>query len=134
MAEDILEDTQGGIRLPARITLFGSASRDALLRVTPRPRAQRATRALVYTGFALLLAPLAALIPPHVPWAIVVLALGAWRAHREWLGEYELHVFEGECPRCGEKLKLDERYVTLPHVVPCYACHAQPQLTTGGPT
>lgn len=119
------------MRLDARLTLFGSASRPATLEVTPRPRAQRATRALLYTGFALLLAPLAAVVPPHVPWAIAVLGLGAWRARGEWRGEYELRAFEGACPRCGEKLKLDARYVTLPLAVPCYSCHAQPQLTAG---
>ena len=125
---DMLLENEGTIRLPARVTLFGSPSRDARLEVRPRSPARRGTQALVYTGFALLAAPLVAAIPPHFPWAIAVLGLGAWRARREWLGHYELFVFEATCPRCGEPLKLDERYVTPPLPVPCYSCHAQPML------
>ena len=90
------------------------------------------TRALATFGVALILALLVALIPPHAPWLLGVLAVGAWRARAEWRGEYELHEFAGACPRCGETLKLEERYITPPLVVHCDACHSQPQLTLDG--
>ena len=122
MADDIQRRT-------GRLALFGSASREAVLDVTPRPRSLRLRRALATGGLTLPAAVLAGLIPPHFPWALGVLGFGAWRARGEWRGEYRLHAFEGACPRCGNALKLDERYITPPLAVPCYGCHAQPQLT-----
>ena len=85
-------------------------------------------RALGTLGVTLVLAALAGIVPPHAPWILVVLAIGAWRARTEWRGAYELHAFEGACPRCGEPLRLEDRYVTPPLPVPCYGCHAQPLL------
>ena len=117
------------LRLTARLSLFGVSSKQAELDVTPRPRARRATRAVTTLAVALVAAAVAAIIPPHVPWLIGVLAIGAWRARAEWRGELDLHAFEGECPRCGAALKLEERHVTLPLPIPCYACHAQPMLS-----
>lgn len=86
-------------------------------------------RAALTAGASLVGAVVAGIIPPHVPWALGVLGLGAWRARAEWRGEYELHRFDGACPRCGNALELKEKYVTPPLAVPCYSCHAQPQLT-----
>jgi hypothetical protein len=122
------ESMEGRGTRRARLELFGAAPRDATLDVTPRPRARRASRAALTGGATLLGAALAGIIPPHVPWILGVMGFGAWRARAEWRGAYELHGFEGACPRCGAALKLDEKYVTPPLVVPCYACHAQPQL------
>ena len=119
----------GRTRLDARLTLFGSPPRPAVLDVTPRPRSQRTTRALTTLGATLVLALLVALIPPHAPWLLGVLAVGAWRARGEWRGEYALHELAGLCPRCDAPLELDERYITPPLVVHCDACHAQPMLT-----
>jgi hypothetical protein len=116
-------------RLPARLSVFGSPGRAVTLEVTPRPRTLRAARAIASGGIALVAAPFAALLPPHLPWALALIGVGAWRARAEWRGDYELHAFEGACPRCGAKLTVNERYITLPHPVPCYECHAQPLLT-----
>ncbi|HEX6588127.1 MAG TPA: hypothetical protein VF039_03810 [Longimicrobiales bacterium] len=111
------------------LTLFGAAPTQARLEVTPRPRSRRMTRAALSAGATLLGAAVAAIVPPHVPWALGVLGFGAWRTRAEWRGEYRLHAFDGSCPRCAAPLRLEEKYVTPPLAVPCYGCHAQPQLT-----
>jgi len=117
----------------ARLELFGVPARFATIELTPRPRRKRMTRALATIGGALVLALPVTLIPPHAPWLLGVLAVGAWRARSEWRGEYELHRFSGACPRCGGELQLQERYITPPLVVPCDACHSQPHLALAAP-
>lgn len=116
-------------RRSGRLTLFGATPTDATLEVTARPKSRRTTRAALTAGATLVGAIVAGIIPPHVPWALGVLGFGAWRTRAEWRGEYELHGFDGVCPRCGNALDLKEKYVTPPLAVPCYSCHAQPQLT-----
>ena len=129
MAETNRETATGRERRSARLELFGIEPGEATLAVTPRPKRRRLTRAVSTAGATLVGAIIAGILPPHVPWALGVLGLGAWRARAEWRGEYELHGFEGTCPRCGNVLELKENYVTPPLTVPCYGCHAQPQLT-----
>jgi hypothetical protein len=121
--------TEARLRIDARLSLFGAESRAAVLDVTARPRSQRLTRTLVTAGGALLVAPLVALVPPHLPWALGALGFGAWRARGEWRGDYLLHAFAGSCPRCGAPLEVADRYITLPAALTCYGCHAQPMLT-----
>lgn len=128
MDESIATKTNDRASRDARLTLFGSPTRAAVVDVTPRPRHQRMVRALATLGVTILLAALVGIIPPHVPWILGVLALGAWRTRGEWKGEYALHAFAGPCPRCGEPLRLEEKFITPPLAVPCYSCHAQPQL------
>ena len=127
-------DLAGRVSLTGRLEVFGSEPRPARLEVTARPRAKRATRAAGSAAATLLVAAGVALLPPHAPWLLAALAIGGWRTSREWRGEFELHAFEGTCPRCAEPLKLDERYITPPLQLPCYACHAQVQLTVGSAT
>lgn len=124
-----IEETGGRRTIAGRLTLFGAAPTDGTLEVTPRPMSRRTMRAALTAGATLVGAVGAGIIPPHVPWALGVLGLGAWRTRAEWRGEYELHRFDGTCPRCGNALELKEKYVTPPLAVPCYSCHAQPQLT-----
>lgn len=119
----------GAERRSGRLELFGAPRTEASLELTPRPKSRRRTRAALVAAASLPAAVVAGLVPPHAPWALAVLGLGAWRARVEWRGEYELHRFEGSCPRCGGALRLDEKYVTPPLAVPCYGCHAQPRLT-----
>lgn len=132
-----MADVQAGtdtarVRRDARLTLFGSAPRAAMVEVTPRPRSRRMARALATAAASLVVAAIAGIIPPHAPWILGVLAIGAWRARAEWRGEYALHAFDGECPRCGAGLEIGDRYVTPPVTVVCYGCHAQPQLLIDG--
>ena len=123
------ESTEGRVRLEGRLSAFGSEPRIAILDVTPRPRAKRATRAAATAAGTLVVAAGVALLPPHLPWLLAALAIGGWRARGEWRGAYRLHGFEGSCPRCGEPIGLGDRYITPPLQVPCYACHTQSRLT-----
>ena len=122
----------GRVALNGRLEVFGADARPARLEVTPRPTGKRATRAAATGAATLVIAAGVALLPPHAPWLLAALAIGGWRTVREWRGEYQLHAFEGSCPRCGEPLKLEERYITPPMLLPCYSCHAQVQLTIEG--
>lgn len=47
-------------------------------------------------------------------------------------GRYQVHAFQGACPRCEEALKLDAgSRINLPHSMVCYACHHEPELVVG---
>lgn len=114
--------------LAARTVVFGSAPRPAHLVVTRRSRGERLGRTLIALVAALLAAPLLALLPPHVPWALAALIIGGWIARRQWLGELRVHQFSGDCPRCEAPLELDSSLITLPLRVACLNCHHEPRL------
>lgn len=68
-------------------------------------------------------------IPPHYPWPVLSLCLGAYLAHRFYTGRYVVRWFAGECPRCGRHLKLSAgARIDLPHTLTCFACHFEPSL------
>ncbi|MGK7312794.1 MAG: hypothetical protein ACN0LA_11205 [Candidatus Longimicrobiales bacterium M2_2A_002] len=113
----------------ARLVLPAAGSTEARVTVEPRPKATRTTRAAVILVMTLVLAPIAFLVPPHFLWPLVVLAVGAYFAYREWTGEYIVHGFEGACPRCGEPLEIEPgTRVRGRQRVECYGCHREPEL------
>ena len=123
----------------ATLVLPAAGSTEARLTVEPRPRRTRSTRAAVILATTLVLAPVAFLVPPHFLWPLVVLAVGAYFAYREWTGEYIVHDFDGACPRCGEPLEIEAgTRVRGRQRVECYGCHREPELvldeTTGEAT
>lgn len=113
----------------ARLLLPAAGSTEARLRVEPRARGTRRTRAALILGGSLALAPVAFLVPPHFLWPLLVLAAGAYFARREWTDAYIVHEFEGACPRCGEPLEVEPgtRIRERPRVE-CYGCHREPEL------
>lgn len=115
--------------VPARLTLFGYRPAPARLRARRRNAATRRTRALLTLGASVLLAPLLGLLPPHIPWALAVLGLGAYMAYRQWNGTWRVLAFEGDCPACGGALSLDSgALIDLPTTMTCYECHQEPRL------
>lgn len=40
-------------------------------------------------------------IPPHVPWVLVVLVVGALRARSRWVQRRTLVALHGTCPKCA---------------------------------
>ena len=113
----------------ARLVLPAAGTTEARLCVEPRPGRHRRTRAALILVAALIGAPTAFLVPPHFLWPLLVLAVGAYFAHREWTGEYVVASFEGACPRCGEALEVEAgTRIRSRQRVECYGCHREPEL------
>ncbi|HUH13212.1 MAG TPA: hypothetical protein VMK65_08885 [Longimicrobiales bacterium] len=109
---------------PARLTLFGFAATAARVRVAVRTRSWRVTRALFIGLGTLGITPLVALVPPHLPWALLSAGAGGVLALRRLRERTTLLAMEGTCPRCGAAQAL-EAPVPLAdgHRFPCQACH-----------
>jgi hypothetical protein len=119
----------------ARLSLRGHEPRPALLEVEYRSPKTRITRALLTLLGFWLLAPLVAIIPPHIPWALLAFVAGIYLAVKQWTGEYVVQRFEGQCPRCETPLPLPPgTRIKLPHRMVCFQCHHEPllQVDAGG--
>ena len=123
-----MEETR--IREPAaRITLFGFTATPARVRVASRPRSWRLTRALFIALGTLGITPLVALVPPHIPWAVLSLGTGSFLAVRRLRERTTLLAMEGSCPRCAAPQTLGEPMrLRAPHRFPCPACHHELEL------
>jgi len=74
-------------------------------------------------GLAVLVAPVAGLVPPHAPWILGVLGVGGLLARRRWHERFTVVGVEGPCPKCGEALEVPRGRLRTPHPVPCHSCH-----------
>ena len=116
-------NTAPGVRVPARITLFGFDPVQASARIEARTVRWRLNRTLTTVGVALLLAPLVALVPPHAPWALGSVGIGMILGRRKWLERYSLHALDGSCPSCGSPVSIPgTTRLRLPHPLPCDSC------------
>jgi hypothetical protein len=73
-------------------------------------------------------APFAALVPPHAPWAIGALGVGVVLARRRLSERFTLERVDGACPKCGETLSVKAGRLRRPHPVACDGCHHQTAL------
>lgn len=113
----------------ARITLFGFAATPARVRVAARPRSWRLTRALFIALGTLGITPLVALVPPHIPWAVLSLGTGSVLVVRRLRERTTLLAMEGRCPRCAAAQTLEEPVrLTGRHRFPCPGCHHELEL------
>lgn len=112
-----------GVRVPARLSIFGYDPAVVDLVVVPRSRRWRMLGAARTMGIALVLTPVAALVPPHAPWALGVLGVGAILARRRWQERYTVVGVEGVCPKCGADLEVGVGRLRDPHPLPCESCH-----------
>ncbi len=112
-----------GVPAPAHITLFGFDPARATARVETRGVAWRARRSSLALVGGVIVAPLAALVPPHAPWALAALGVSLVTARHYWTERHSLHALEGDCPRCGEGVSIS-RVVRLrhPHPISCTSC------------
>ena len=94
-----------------------------------QPLPARVLKSVASLVFFWALAPWSILVPPYYPWPVLCVCTGAYLAHLFWTGRYRVRWFVGQCPRCGGHLRmsLGER-ISLPHTVPCLACHFEPAL------
>ena len=81
-------------------------------------------------GLTLIVAALVALIPPHAPWAVAALGIGATITRRRWLERHTVRSMSGDCPRCATPLSVDRpTRLRHPHAISCETCHHEPLLT-----
>ena len=114
---------------PAALRLRAHPPTEATVTVEILSAQGRAMRGAVVMLSALVAAPVLFIIPPHLPWGLGALALGAFLAWRQWSGRYLVREFQGTCPRCGRELEIRAgTRITLPHKVTCYECHHESEL------
>lgn len=107
----------------ARIEAFGYTPTAARAHVVERSASWRMTRALLAAAVGLGAAPVVFLVPPHVPWALAALGLGAWFARRFVRERRTLLSLDGVCPRCGAAVTTHEpTALRTPHDLTCGAC------------
>lgn len=94
-----------------------------------RPRSERISRGIAsIVGFTVLAIGVA-ILPPHIPWALIALTAGAIVSYRNFRGVFTVRSFEGKCPRCGAALKIEPgAKIKPPHEMDCYSCHFHPVL------
>ncbi|MFQ5537264.1 MAG: hypothetical protein ACE5GJ_07400 [Gemmatimonadota bacterium] len=109
--------------------MFGFPPAPAVVFLLPRTPRWRALGAAQRLGMALLLAPLAGLVPPHAPWILGVLGVGGVLARRRWTEHFTLLALEADCPSCGAPLHVPPGRLRSPHTLSCDACHHEGTLT-----
>lgn len=108
---------------PARLACFGADSTPATVELLERPFSWRMTRALLAAGIGLGLAPVAAIVPPHIPWAGAALIGGGVIARGRWIERYTLARIEGTCPRCNGAIEMTPaRRLKDPESITCGNC------------
>lgn len=108
--------------------VFGFPATAVELSVRRRSASWRVGGAVRTLAIFLVAAPLAAIVPPHAPWAIGALATGGILARRRWRERFTLEGVDGPCPKCGAPLSVKAGRLRLPHPVACESCHHQSAL------
>ncbi|MFW6079399.1 MAG: hypothetical protein ACODAE_07260, partial [Gemmatimonadota bacterium] len=108
---------------PARLTLFGFASTPAEATVVRRTASWRWTRALLSFAIGLGVAPLVALLPPHLPWVLLSIVIGAVLGASRLRERATLRSLRGRCPKCERSQVIDQaRRLRRPHPLGCEGC------------
>ena len=117
----------------ARLVLPGHPTVPAQVRVRAYPFARRMTRTAwlgamwssisVATFFVTMFDPFLSSIPA------IIGAASVWRS---WRGHFQVHAFQGSCPRCAQPIALEAGARIAPfHKLVCYHCHHEPHLALG---
>ncbi|WP_420130177.1 hypothetical protein [Longimicrobium sp.] len=108
--------------VPARLVFAGGEWSEGRARVIERTASWRRTSALAQLGLWLL-APVVFWIPPHIPWVLLVLGVGAMRALNRFREHRTLVSLRGPCPKCGTEQEFRELgRMRNPHAVHCSNC------------
>lgn len=112
---------------PARLLLPGHDPTPAQAELIYRTKKSRTVKALVSLLGFWILTPIVALIPPHIPWALLAFLAGIYFAWSNLRGSYHVQQLEGDCPRCGNHLAVKPgSRISLPHKMTCFVCHHEP--------
>jgi hypothetical protein len=115
------------------LTYPGPEATEAKARIVERSAQWRRSGAL--KGLALwLLIPVVVFVPPHIPWVLIVLAVGAIRAWGRWNEHATLLSLRGPCPKCGTDQQFAETgRMKFPHKVTCASCRWDLQVHVAPP-
>lgn len=136
MTAHLLPGAESVAERPVWLHFSDALPTEARARIVERTDRWRKVGALQQLALWTLLAPLLFLIPPHLPWVLVALTIGAVRAWGR-LGErstlYQLH---GRCPKCGTEQDFAElgRMRHPHHTVNCANCRWDLRVTTFPPS
>lgn len=112
------------------LRVFGHDDTEARLAVIPRGTAWRATRAGGFILGGVLAAPVVALLPPHVAWAMAAVLTGLFLGLRKWAERHTLVELTGPCPRCGATIHIGSpTRLRNPWNVSCEACRHAATVT-----
>ena len=115
-------DSPGVGEVTARLVFASGEWTEARARVIERSAGWRRGSALMQLGLWLL-APVVFFIPPHFPWVLVVLVVGAMRAMNRFREHRTLVSLHGTCPKCGTEQDFRETgRMKRPHQVHCANC------------
>lgn len=106
----------------AHVVLFGYEPTAATLELRPRPKSWRIRGVVRILAITVVVAPAVALIPPHAPWVLGVLATGIIFARRRWQEHFSVQAVRGTCPRCGGSLSASPGRLRRPHPLSCDGC------------
>jgi hypothetical protein len=113
---------EGRVNLKGRVEAFGFTTTEAEIDAIARPASWRATRALLAAGIGLGAAPVVAIVPPHIPWALGSLIGGAVIARKRATEHFTLRTLAATCPRCGEPLTTEAGRLADTRSLHCDKC------------
>ena len=116
------DEPSGRVRLTGRVEAFGFTTTDASIDAIARSASWRAMRALLAAGIGLGAAPVVAIVPPHIPWALGSIVGGAVIAQRRATEHYTLRTIEATCPRCGAALSTESGRIAGTRQLHCDGC------------
>ena len=112
------------------LQVFGHDDTVARLAVVPRGTGWRAARAGGFILGGVLAAPVVALLPPHVAWAMGSVLTGLFFGLRKWSEKHTLMELSGPCPRCGADIHIGSpTRLRNPWNVSCEACNHAATVT-----
>lgn len=124
-----MDGEQHQVTLTGRLDAFGFQPSRVQIDAIARSNSWRMTRALLAVGIGIGIAPVAALVPPHIPWVLAALIGGTVVAGRRLTEHFTLRSMAANCPRCGEPVTTEPGRLTADRTVRCTACGQDLALT-----
>jgi hypothetical protein len=116
-------DEDGTFTVQGAAALFGFQPSPVEVTLRRRARSWRVGGAARTMGVAVVVAPVVAIVPPHAPWLIGVLAVGGILARRRLHEHFTVTAVRGACPKCEAQISSGAGRLRTPHPLPCEACH-----------
>ena len=109
--------------VPVQLRFSGTDPAPGYARIAERSQRWRTTGALRQLALWWGLMLLVVWIPPHLPWALIALAVGTIRAYGRYSEQRTLVSLRGICPKCGNEQEFTGGVpLKNAHTVTCAAC------------